>query len=367
MKKLLLLTILLLLYHLSAKATFSSITLPFEDKTVLSLYYQDHGINWDFQARYSRKEGLILTLPARYKIEKNDLSLAWSYPSFWQEFLLAPSFSSKQGFTFTAGKRVIGFLLEGPSQHAIGYEQHWKGGVFSLFSWRQSERVRNTYQTQWGEHDARWAAIGKVVLSSSVTSLRVESLFNEVQGLEFLFAGAVKVKACSLSFIYGQNPYPLRYELSVDLQSRTIKAHIAWTDVFGPPPLYGGTRAIRTQKQAIKLTYTGKQNSLTFSYQDVYEYKYRGTEESSTLCFLQWSSWWGKFSIESKGGRTLHGRRVRYAVTLYRFSLNYDGSSYSITLSHSFAMGRGKGTWKVEAKQGKPLSCTLAYDLTIDQ
>lgn len=370
MRKLLLVYILAFLWVLPAKTILSIVLYPERNASVISFSQQGESSVWDGQVSFSASDGLCLSFPSRFKIGRGDTSLSMGYAGFWQEYALLPFFSNEQTLFYQSKKHAVALFSKNMERRAIGYEYAFPKGKLSALAWMHPEVEVSSFQTEWGAAHAPWGVGGKLLLKTQNLSLHAESLFTPVQGLEAFMASSFTYAACKANFAYGEKPYPLRYSLSLALQSHSVRATFMMEDWFGSKPIYGGTSATRRTRESASLRFSLGRGYLLVSFSDMYEFKRRGSEMGSVLAQVKLGGPLGQLTLQYAANRrplvALDGE-FKVSFVLNKASFSYSSGVYEITLSDSVAIGKGIGTWKLHKSMGKAVSLTLMYALTIDR
>ncbi|MBI9094695.1 MAG: hypothetical protein JEY71_07420 [Sphaerochaeta sp.] len=370
MRKLLFVYLLALLCSLPATSNLALAMFPQEKHYALS--FDQHGQTSFFsgQLSFSGSDEQLIMLPPRFKIVFGGSSVSLGYAGFWQGYALLPLFLREQGLLYQIKEQAFALVLGKNEKWAIGYEHTLKRGKLSALAWIQRGQEASSFQTEWGAQHSRWAVAGKVFLESSTLALRSELLFTPVKGLEVFFSSSCTYGSSKVSFAYGEDSYPSRYSIFLNLQSKTVQASFVMEDWFGPKPTYGGFSTMRKRKQSSEVKIFLRTGYLGFFFSDTYEFKSRGTEVGSVILqatwkgsFFQMSARYGVIRdslIDMKGLYT-------FSMVLYKATLSYTEAGYEITLSDSVAMGKGIGTWSLKKSEGKGVSLSLLYALTSGQ
>jgi len=368
MRKLLLLYVLLFLWALPAKTSLSLAMFPQEKLYVLSLEQQTPTGVWDGQLIFSALDKLAILLPSRFKIGMGEVSLSLGFTGFWQEYALLPLFAGEQALAFQGKQNAfVLFLPEIRRKKVIGYEHTMAKGRLSALAWMQPAKEPSSFQTEWGSEHSGWGVAGKVSLESSLLDLSVELLVTPVQGMEGFISSSCRYGSSKLGIAYGEETYPSRYSVSLDLKSRSLRATFMMEDWFGPKPIYGGFSAIRRRRQSSALRFSLGTGYLLFSFSDTYEFKQRGSEAGTVLMKATWKGFFGLVSAqygEIRGPTNQKEGEFLLSLVLYKAALSYTEAGPEITLSDSVAIGKGLGTWKLKKSMGKAVTLTFMYAVT---
>lgn len=370
MRKLLFLFVLLFLCSLPAKTNISLVMFLKEKHYVLSLAHQTATSAWDGQLTYAPEE-LSLLFTSRFKIGMGKVSLSLGYTGFWQEYALLSLFARDQALCFQANKNAFVLLLPGKRRDkAIGYEHAMENGRISILAWMRPAKEPLSFQTEWLSEYSGWGVTTKVALSSSLLHLSAELLFTPVQGLEGFVLMSCKYRSSKLSFAYGEETYPSRYSLSLDLKSSSTRATFVMEDWFGPEPIYGGFSAIRRKRQSSAVKFFLGTGYLLFSFSDTYEFKQKGSEAGSIMMRTTWKGSFGQVSVQYGAIRGVSNQRkgeYMFSLVLYKATISYSEKGYEFILSDSVVIGKGIGTWKLKKSMGKAVSLSLMYAVTSDR
>ena len=363
--------ILLFLWVLPARTSLSLAMFPQEKLYVLSLAHQGPTSLWDGQVTLAAPGELTILLPSRFMIGKGDVSLSMGYAGFWQEYASLPLLAREQALLFQAKNQGFVLLLPRASKkQAIGYEHSMGMGKLAVLAWMQPSVEASSFQTMWGTDSSRWGVVAKVFLSSSLLELSSELLFSPVQGLQGYVSSSYKYGSSKLLIAYGQEIYPCRYTLALDLAAASCSISFVMEDWVGPKPIYGGFSAMRRRRQSSSLRFFLGSGYLLFSFSDTYVFTQRGLEVSSVMMQATWKGPFGQVSAKYGGSRHLSDLgdgEYRLSLILYKASLSYTEAGYEITLSDSVAIGKGIGTWKLKKSMGKSVSLSLMYAVTSDR
>lgn len=366
MRKLLLVYILVLLWVLPAKSTFSLAMFPQQRRYVLSLAKQSPTSAWDGQVSITACDEIILLVPSRFKISLCTISLSMGYGGFWQKYALLPMFSGTRGYLVQTNNHALLLLSEAAKQQAIGYEYTMETVELSALAWLQRKEDPLSFQTVWGSQHARWGVAGKVFLETSLLDVKSELLFTPVKGMEACFASTLKGGSSKLEFAYGEDPYPVRYSLSLALSNKALQISFVMEDWFGSKPIYGGFSAMRKRRQTSVVRFSLGKGYLSVSFSDLYEFKPKGDEMGSVVMQVTYAFPFGQISAEYVGDRDpLITDAGQYKLTLvvYKAALSYTEQGYEITLTDSFVLGKGIGTWKLKKSKANAVSFSLLYSI----
>lgn len=371
MRKLLLVSVLLSLWAIPAKTSLSLAMFPHDKRYVLSLAQQTPTAAWDGQLTFSAPDELVINLPSRFRITRGNALISLGYGGFWQEYALLPLFAPQQALLYQKGGNAFALVLSRTAEtKAIGYEHTLAKGTLSALAWMQPKVESSSFQTEWGARHSWWGVGAKVHVAYPFLELGAELLFTPVQGLVSYLFSAYTNGPSKLSFSYGQESYPSRYCLSLELESSFLRATFVMEDWFGSEPIYGGFSAMRKRWQSSDLRFALAKGYLLFSFSDTYELKQRGSEVGSVMMQATWGGPFGQVSAKYKKVRGLSGEgKAQYMLCLaaYKATLSYTQEGYELTISDSVAIGAGIGTWKLHASMGKAITLSLLYAVTSDR
>lgn len=369
MRKLLLFCLLVTLYAIPAKGSFSLSLAPVEKKYSISVSQQGQKIAWDGHFSFVAPGVPKLVLPARFSLGVGGGTIRMGYAGFWQEYALLPFFSKAQALVYQAAGQSFMLLATKQGQRAVGYGKASARADVSLLAWMAPKQDLFAFHTEWGAAHARWGVAAKAVLQPSFGVLHAEALFTPAHGLEGFFSSSFGHRPYTLGIAYGQSPYPSRYSFALEHECKAVRTTFVMEEWLGAEPVYGGHSSIRTSRRSSSVKLFLKTGSLVFSASDTYASTRKGTGVGSAVVQAKWKAPFGQVAVSHTQGRGSSGAEGDHKVslTLYKATLSHTKKGYVMTVSDSFAMGEGSGTWRVTKRMGEACAFSFLYALTTDR